>query len=232
MDARSVAEGTSQRDPLLFAAGELGGVVVAAVPEAHPVEQLRGAGAAVLAPQLQGHLDVLPRGQGGAQVERLEDEAHLLGAEPRPPVLGEGREILAVEGDPAGGCPVEPGQKAQERALAASRGADDGEEPPGLEVERDTFQDGDLPPGGDVGPGEGIAAQYRHRRRRLPFGLPRPHPSQKSRRALGGRRARPLSPPHPTPPREHPPPPPRPPPAPPPPPPPPPGAPPPPRPAA
>ena len=36
------AEGPGERDPLLLAAGELGGIVVGAIAQADPVEQLLG----------------------------------------------------------------------------------------------------------------------------------------------------------------------------------------------
>ena len=47
-----MAERPGESHPLLLAPGELGGVVVAAIVEPHPGEQLVGPGAAVLAPQL------------------------------------------------------------------------------------------------------------------------------------------------------------------------------------
>ena len=82
-----VAERARQRDALLLAARELGRVVMAAVGEAHPAQQLVRALLGLQAAQLQRHLDVLARGEGRDELEGLEDEADLLPAQARPLVL-------------------------------------------------------------------------------------------------------------------------------------------------
>ena len=95
-------------------------------------------------------------------MERLEDEAHLLGPHAGALVLAERGEVVAVEDHAAAGRPVEAGEEAEQRGLAAARGPGDGQEAAGLEIERDISQDGDLAPAREVGPGERLAAQDGH----------------------------------------------------------------------
>ena len=54
-------------------------------------------------------------------------------------VFVERAELLAVEVHGAGGRPVESGQEAEQRGLAAARGPDDGDEPPGSTVKLISF---------------------------------------------------------------------------------------------
>ncbi len=154
-----MGEGPRHGHPLLLAPRELRRVVVPAVAEAHPREQLLRAGPPVLAPQLQRDLDVLARGQGRDEVEGLEDEADRLRPHAGPLVLGERGEVVAVEHHAAAGRPVQAGEQAEQRALAAARGAGDGQEGAGLEVERGISKDGDLAPARHVAPVERLAAQ-------------------------------------------------------------------------
>ena len=83
-DPRAVDEGPGHRHPLLLPPGELRRVVVAAVAEPDALEELPGPRPPVLAPQLERHLDVLPGGESGDEVEGLEDEADLLRPAPAP----------------------------------------------------------------------------------------------------------------------------------------------------
>ena len=134
-----MAEGAGEGDSLLLAARELGRVVVASVLEPHAGEQLLGPRAAVLAAELEGDLDVLTGGERGDEVERLEHEPHALAAEGGPLVLAERREVDPVEDDPAGGGTIEPGEQAEERALAASRWPDHGQEAARLQLGEDVL---------------------------------------------------------------------------------------------
>ena len=94
-------EGARQRDALLLAAGELGGVVVAALAEADALEQgARARRAAAPAGELERQQDVLERGQVRQQLERLEDEADLPPPQPRQGVLGEVLDRRAVDAGP------------------------------------------------------------------------------------------------------------------------------------
>ena len=130
-DLRPVRERARHRDTLLLAPGELGGVVVAAIREPDALEQLERPAARLLAAQLERHLDVLPRRERRDQVEGLEHEADLLGAHAGALVLRERREVLAVQHHAASRRPVEAGQQAEQRALAAAGGTGDREEAPG-----------------------------------------------------------------------------------------------------
>src|SRR4029077_2461495 len=55
---------------------------------------------------------------------------------------------------------VQPGQEAEQRALAAAGGAEDGQERSGRHLERDTFQDGQLAPAGEKRSSQGLTAQH------------------------------------------------------------------------
>ena len=63
------------------------------------------------------------------------------------------------EHHPSRGRPVEAGQQAEERALAAPRRTGQRQEGSGLQLERDISEDGDLAPARDVGLGERLTAQ-------------------------------------------------------------------------
>jgi len=69
-------------DPLLLAAGKLGGAVTEAVGDAERAGQFpEPAAGRLLAAQGQRQQDVLPRGQGGDEVEGLEHETDALAAQ-------------------------------------------------------------------------------------------------------------------------------------------------------
>src|SRR5829696_8947730 len=128
-DARRVAEGPRDGDALLLAPGELVGKVVRALGEPDAREQLPGArlGAAVPA-QLERHLHVLLRREGGDELKALEHEPNFLTTEPRAVVLAQPGQVRAVELHRAARRRVEAGEKAEQRRLAAPAGTDDGDE--------------------------------------------------------------------------------------------------------
>ena len=97
-DRRIVGERAGDRDALLFAAGELRRIVMAASRQPDFVEQ-RAAPRCRHRPagNLHRHQDVLERRQRRDQVEELEDEADLLAAQPREAVLVELRDVHAVD---------------------------------------------------------------------------------------------------------------------------------------
>ena len=76
-------EGPGDGHPLLLAAGQLARVVVQPLGQPHLVEHLGGPLAGLLgrAGDLGAALHVLERGEGGEQVEGLEDERHHLAPE-------------------------------------------------------------------------------------------------------------------------------------------------------
>jgi acyl-CoA thioesterase-1 len=69
--------------------------------------------------EFQGYQDVLQGGEGGEEVEGLEDEAYVSGAKPGTLVLGKSEKVLPVQGDAAGGGFVQAGQEPQEGGLPA-----------------------------------------------------------------------------------------------------------------
>ena len=61
-------------------------------------------------------------------MEELEDEPDLLAAETREPVLGQRRDVHAVDDDLPGRRRVEAGEQAEQRGFAAARRSDDRDE--------------------------------------------------------------------------------------------------------
>jgi hypothetical protein len=67
--------------------------------------------------QLDGHEHVLQGGECGDQLETLEDEAYLFGANGGALVLGQLGQVLPVQLDVAGRRQIEPGEQAEQRRL-------------------------------------------------------------------------------------------------------------------
>ena len=151
---RLVGEGDGDRDPLLLAAGQLRRPVVSPVGQADEVEQPRRSRRPV-APRdaLEQHrqLDVLPGGQVGEQVAcgLLPDEAEHLAPVAGPFGGAHLADPVAGDDDTSGGRDVEAAEDAQQRALAAARRTDDGDELTRLDrqveaLQRDDLEVGDL----------------------------------------------------------------------------------------
>ena len=115
-------EGASEGDALLFAAGELDGVVGGAVEEADLAEKLLCTGAAVagFAGEFMREEDVFFGGEGGDELVALKDEADFGAADAGHVVLFQVGDIGAVEEDAASGWSVETGEEAEQCALAAA----------------------------------------------------------------------------------------------------------------
>ncbi len=93
-----IGEGAGQGDALLLAAGELGGIMVVALAEAHAFEQVEGFGARVaFALQFQGHHHVFEGSEGGQQLKILKDKAYLAVAQGGALVFAQGREVDPVD---------------------------------------------------------------------------------------------------------------------------------------
>jgi len=134
-------EGAGDGDPLLLAAGELGGPPGALVGEADLAEDLGGAapvGAAPGEPQREQH--VLLDGERGQQVEGLEDEAEAAAAQFGELVLAEACDLGAAEPDGAGGGAVESGGALQEGRLAGAGRSHHGGEAAVREAQVDAAQ--------------------------------------------------------------------------------------------
>ena len=137
-------EGSADGDALLFAAGHDVGAVLAAVGEAEAVEELVHFSVEVgLLVEHEGEGDVFPGGEGGDEVEGLEDEADLAAAEEGEVVVGEAGDVLAFDDHVATVGAGEAGHEVEEGGLAGSGGAHDGEEPAALDFEGDAGEGGD-----------------------------------------------------------------------------------------
>src|SRR5690606_3719220 len=123
-DPRLVDERARERDALLLAARELRRIMIEPAAQAHALEQRRGPRRDVaVAAQLERHLYVLERGQRRQELERLKDEADVIAPETGPLVLGQRREIGAVDRDRAAARRVEAREEPEKRCLAAARRA-------------------------------------------------------------------------------------------------------------
>jgi hypothetical protein len=122
--------------------GQLGGVIVGPVSQAHALEQRHGL---LLGLRLGDFFDpdgrhgqVIQHGLVGEQVEMLEHHAHLL------PVQGEvhllAGDVHPVEDDGAGGGRFQQVQAPQECALAAAGGPDHRDDVALVHVHRDAVQ--------------------------------------------------------------------------------------------
>ena len=145
-DARPVGEGARERDPLLLAARELGGVVVEPTGQPDPVQQpgraLAQLARGAVAEELERHEHVLERGERGQQMKGLEDEADVLRTKLGALVLGKNGEVHSVEPHVPRGGLVEAGQQPEQRRLAAARRAQDRDEGLRGNAEIDVPQDG------------------------------------------------------------------------------------------
>ena len=155
-DGRAEGKGAGEGDALLFAAGELDGVVIEAAGEADAVEEFAGAGAAagIAAGEFHGEEHVFFGGEGGEEMVGLEDEADFAAAELGHGVFAEVRDVFAIEDDLTGGGRVESGEEAEEGAFAAAGGAHDGGKLAAGNFEVDAFEDFDAVGSGVDGLGE------------------------------------------------------------------------------
>jgi len=137
-DAGAVNEGAGDGDALLFAAGELRGSGVGAVLDAHAFEEVLDAFPALgmgNADQLEGEFDVFENGQGGEEVEELEDGADL-GASESGETLGiELGELGGADANGSGVGAVDASEAIQEGGFATAGGSHEGDAFAGVDVE-------------------------------------------------------------------------------------------------
>ena len=124
-------EGAGDGDALLLTAGELVGTVVEAagkaeeaseVVEKRAVEGLAGFGDVVR------DLDIAHGGEGGQEIEALEDEADAGATEPGALRVGEPGELGAFDRNGAGGGLGEAAEDVEEGGFAGAGRSDDGDE--------------------------------------------------------------------------------------------------------
>ena len=120
-------KGAGQGHALLFAAGQLRGVMAQPLAQADGVERRGGrlAGLAVTS-KLQRQHDVFERCKAAQQLERLEHETHLAGACGGASVFVQGVDALTAQPNLSRRRGVQAGQQRQQRGLARAGTADDG----------------------------------------------------------------------------------------------------------
>ena len=128
-DLGAADESAGDGDSLLLAAGELSGAVGETVADAQGCDDgvlpVRVGGTVG---QAGGQEDVLLRGEGGQEVEGLEDEAELVAAHGGQLLVVHAGQIAAGDEDVPGCGGVQAGQAVQEGVLARARRAHDGDE--------------------------------------------------------------------------------------------------------
>ena len=140
-DLGPAGQGPGHGDALLLAAGELARPVVQAVGEADGADDLvEPLGVGLAAGEVHREGDVLLGGEGGHQVERLEDEADPVAAQQGELLLREAAQVGVADEDLARGERVEAGDAVHQRGLAGARRAHDGGEGVGREVDGDAVE--------------------------------------------------------------------------------------------
>src|SRR6266851_6601604 len=125
-DFRLVDDGAGDGHALLFAAGELGGLVVQAALEAqHLGNDVETVGVEAIAVNELRDGDVAFGGQGGQQIEALEDEANLVAAELGTRRVTELGQIVAVHQHAAAGGLGQSADDVKKRGLSAAGGPHD-----------------------------------------------------------------------------------------------------------
>lgn len=137
--------GAGDGDALLFTTRELPGVMAGAGGKSDALQGLVGAAWGIRCPgQLQRQQDIFARGQGRQKLEVLEDEADPAAAQGGAAILVKGIQGLATEPDGTGGGIIEAGQESQQGGLTAPRGAEYGDGFPGLDVQIQVLQYGQV----------------------------------------------------------------------------------------
>jgi acyl-CoA thioesterase-1 len=128
-------------DALLFAAGELVGVMAQPFAETDPFENglcpRTGSG---LAAQFKGHQHVLKRGEGRNELKILEHKPHGTAAQEGPRVLIELSKRVPVEFNAARGGVVQTGAQPEQRGFPTAGGADNRTGFPGKDAQLDVAQ--------------------------------------------------------------------------------------------
>ncbi len=118
--------------PLLLAAGKLGRPVAEPVGDPHRHNELvEPIAVDALVGEGERQEDVLFCVEDRQEVERLENKADLVPAQPREVAFVERAQVSAVHGHSPGRGPVEAGQEVEQRRFARTRRAHDGGKPPG-----------------------------------------------------------------------------------------------------
>ena len=142
-DARIVDERARDAHALLLASGKMRRQMLRAVGQPHPLQRLERFALVGHAVEVLRQHHVLERRQVGDQVELLEDEADLLGAEAVQLGVGERGHVLAFEIDLARGGAVQAADQIHQRGLPRARGTHHRQPLAGLDVQRDIVERAD-----------------------------------------------------------------------------------------
>ena len=143
-DRGAMHQGAGDGDALLFATGELRGVVIEPVGEADGGELGAGAGEGVgAAGEFERGGDVLERRHVGDEMERLEDDADGLAAKAGEAIGVETGEVDPGDRDPAAVGALQAAGDHQRGRLAGAGGADDADPLAGGDGQGETAQDVD-----------------------------------------------------------------------------------------
>ena len=157
-------QGAGDGHALLLAAGELRGIGVRLVRQAHDLQQLLHAPVGLLPRhmgQLQRIAHVLRHGGLHQQVELLKDHAHALAQLPQLPRVHV-EDVLPVHQNPPGCGRLQPVHAADQRGLARAAQADDAEDLALLHVQAHVAHRVHFPALGDECLGHIFQFQHRH----------------------------------------------------------------------
>ncbi len=154
----AVDEGAGDGDALLLSAGEFVGAVIEATGDAEQIGEVveqgaieSGLGRGAEVGDVVGDLDVAHGGEGGEQVETLEDEADFGATHLGTLGIGQPGEVDSIDEHRAGGGVGETAEDVKECGFTGARGAYDGDELAGHDGEADVAQCGDFEFAGAVG---------------------------------------------------------------------------------
>jgi len=141
-DRRMGRERARDGDPLLLAAGQLGGIMVAAIAQADGRELGFGAQKSITCPRkLERHRDVFQRGHGRDEMEGLKDDADIGAAKAREFVFVKLPEVLSGNQRRAGVGALEPRHDHKQRRFARARWAKQTDRLAAFYIKGDIFED-------------------------------------------------------------------------------------------
>ncbi len=134
----TLGDGTSDGDPLLLPAGELGRKMIHALGKTHaPKRLLRGHG---VSSQLGDERHVLARGQTRNEVVELEHEADVLASKPRARRFIDGGDVMIAPARLPGARRVQSAQNVEQRGFARTRRTEQDDEFAAVDLQIDTAQ--------------------------------------------------------------------------------------------
>jgi hypothetical protein len=159
-EGRVVGEGTGDGSALLLTAAKGTGELVSLIGDAHHVEEVHSAllcfsrsrHSGVSAGEVDGEDNVLEDGEGGEELEELEDDADVGAAPASEFVLAHVVDRLTSDEDLAAGRAVDAGDQVKQSGFPGAGGTDDADELALVDVERDLLEDGDVLGAGAIGP--------------------------------------------------------------------------------